>query len=689
MTLSIERSRPRRPVTWLTIVGIVLLPVVMGGLLVAALYNPIERLDAMSAAIVNDDSGVELDGQLVPLGRQLTAGLVEGSDTIPSNIDWTISNTEDAASGLADGTYSAVITIPENFSAAATSTAPGSTPERATIEVQTAPDGRIVDDAITAQITQTAASVFGSAVSEQYLTNVLLGFTTLHDQLGEAASGADQLADGSATAASGTEQLADGAGELSSGAAQLADGAAQAASGAAQLPAGASALADGLGTIAGGTRDAASGATQLADGVDAGAAALVAQGIVPAELTTGASGTAAGAALTATATQASAAQASALATTLADLAADCTADCTALQDAADQAAAAATTAAGAAQAASGTALGAGGVSAGLAQFATAAPTQLAAQFSTIATNVRTLAAGLGQLADGTAQSASGAAQLSSGASQLSSGVSQLATGSSALASGVDELDTGATALADGSRQLADGTASLADGLGTAVTQIPTYTDDEAAATASVVADPVSAEGVGTNLFGAAAVPLLTALVLWFGGLGSFVAFQAVSARALTSRRPSVLLALRAFAPGAALGALQGLLVAGVVQLAASYDLAEWSVFAALCALAGVAFAAVNQALVAVFGGAGRWIAAVVGALTVATGVVSTVPAVLASVASILPVSPAYAAMLGALTPAGGVTTGVVALLVWTALSLIATTLVVARRRTLSARAALA
>ena len=123
MTLPLERARSRRPVTWLTLIGVLLLPVVIGGILVAALYNPVERLDGMRAAVVNNDEPVTVNGQYVPLGRQLTAGLVKGSDDLPSNLDWTISNTEDAATGLADGTYDAVITIPANFSAAATSTA--------------------------------------------------------------------------------------------------------------------------------------------------------------------------------------------------------------------------------------------------------------------------------------------------------------------------------------------------------------------------------------------------------------------------------------------------------------------------------------------------------------------------------------------------------------------------------------
>ena len=80
MTLPIERARTRRPVTWLTVIGALLLPVVIGAILVAAFYDPAERLDGVTAAIVNDDDPVTIDDQLVPLGRQLSAGLVEGSD---------------------------------------------------------------------------------------------------------------------------------------------------------------------------------------------------------------------------------------------------------------------------------------------------------------------------------------------------------------------------------------------------------------------------------------------------------------------------------------------------------------------------------------------------------------------------------------------------------------------------------
>lgn len=658
MTLSLERARSRRPITWLTLLGVLLLPVLIGGILVAALYNPAERLDNMNAAIVNDDEPVTVNDQLVPLGRQLTAGLVEGSDDIASNLNWTISNSDDAAAGLADGTYQAVVTIPSNFSAAATSTAPGGTPEKATIQVTTPPDSKVVDDAITAQVTSAAATILGQQLSEVYLENVFLGFTSLGQQLGDAASGAQQLADGATQAADGATALATGSTQLSAGATGLADGA--------------GALASGLGTIADGITASAAGASQLASGLDTAASQVNNQ-----ELVGAAQAAASNASTAATQTAALAGTVGGLAQTLGGLAERCAAAggssefCKEVGASATSAGNAATSAVAAATSA-GTASGYATPTASGIQKLTS---QSSAGLTEAAAQTRTLAGGLTQLATGTTQSADGATQLGSGATQL--------------ADGIDQAGAGATSLADGVSQLASGTTTLANGLDQASAAVPSYSDSAATNLADVVANPVTTDGLGSSLFGASAVPLLSTLALWFGGLGTFVALQAASRRALTSRSPSAVLALRGLVPAAALGAVQGLLVAGVVQLAASYDWGQWSMFAALCIVTGVAFAAVNQALVAVFGGAGRWLAALVGVLAVATGVVSTVPGVLSSIASLMPTSPAYNGMLAALTDSAGLGAGIAGLLIWSLLAFVATTIAVARRRVASSRELLA
>ena len=648
MTLSIERARSRKPITWLTILGVLLLPAAVGGILVAALQNPTERLDQMTAAIVNLDEPVTIDDQITPLGRQLASGLVEGSDDLDSNLTWVISNEDDAKEGLADGTYQAVITIPESFSAAATSAGQtiadgGGDPEQATIQVTTPEDGLVADDLITGQIANVAASTLGTMLSEATLENVLVGFTTIGDQIGEAADGAGELATGARDAATG--------------AAAIPDGATQLASGASELGSGASSLATGLDTIAANTRDAATGAGTIGAGLTSGAAALTDPNGQVAQLV--------GAVQTGTASaQTAAAQTVALAQTLGGLAAQCDPLvsgelCAQLGAAAQDAGAAATSA--------GTASGyLTPASAGVA----ALPGTLAGSLSEAGAGATQLAGGLNQLASqGLDQSAAGARALASGATQLSDGATALADGTTELATGLDTLATG--------------TGDLAGGLRTAAESLPSFSDSESTSLASVIADPVSTNASASTLFGPTAVPLLTAVVLWFGGLASFIVMRAHTARALTSRRPSAALALRAFAPAALIGAGQGLLVSVIVQFVVSYDVAAWWAFAGTAVLTGIAFAAVNQALVAVFGGIGRWIAALVGVVAVATGLISTVPDWLSSLGAALPTAPAFAGLIA------GNGSAIAALVVWGVLSLVVTTLVVTLRRTTSTKAVLA
>ncbi|OAH49142.1 YhgE/Pip domain-containing protein [Microbacterium oleivorans] len=694
MTLPFERAQTRRPVSWLTLLGVLLLPAVIGGILVAALYNPTERLDAMNTAIVNNDEPVEVNGQTTPLGRLLTAGLVEGSDDLDSNLTWTISNEDDATEGLEDGTYDAIVTIPKNFSAAATSTAPGGTPERATIELTPSPDARIVDDAITNQVTSTAASVLGEQLTTTYLENVFLGFTTLNEQLGKAADGATQLADGATSAADGAAQLADGATtaadggySLADGVRQLSSGASGISSGAGALSTGASRLADGVGEWADGARPIAEGTQDLANGLAEAAEQTAAIPAVPSDIVDGLK------ALTADGEQNREAVTAAV-SAISAAAAACDPEISGA-DLCDSLSRASTQAQAALPGLQATVGDAAQLSKDIDALANFGPT-LTEGLQTSAAAAQRLADGMGQLADGADELSGGAGELASGAEQLSSGAEALAdgagtaaTGADQLADGVGALATGAGELSTGVGKLADGTGDLAGGLDQAVDGVPFYTDAQAKDLAAVVAEPVVADGTGTSLFGASAVPLLATLALWFGGLASFVVLQAIPRTALSSRRSSAALALRALAPGAAVGALQGVLVAGVVQLAAGYDLGAWALFAAMCVLAGVAFAAVNHALVALLGGIGRWISVLVGVLAVATGIVSTVPGTLLDVAGLLPTAPAYTAMLAALTDAGGGAPAAIALVVWTVLAIAASVLAVTRHRSTSARAVLA
>ena len=101
-TFFAERINTHRRLRPWSILGLVLVPLLVAGLLLGTTWGRDDRLDRINAAVVNVDKAVNVNGQLVPMGRQLAA---EITSTDTPNISWTLSDPSDAASGLADGRY--------------------------------------------------------------------------------------------------------------------------------------------------------------------------------------------------------------------------------------------------------------------------------------------------------------------------------------------------------------------------------------------------------------------------------------------------------------------------------------------------------------------------------------------------------------------------------------------------------
>ncbi len=156
----------------------------------------------VQAAIVNADDPVELNGQTVPLGRQLSGGLVAAKDN--PNFSWLITDADDAEKGLADGAYAAVVTIPKDFSANATSFSKDESDEvrHATIDVKTSQISGLADPVVGQAITAQATKVLNATLTENYLDNIYIGFNKTGEQFKTLASAAGKLSDG-------TSQLSD------------------------------------------------------------------------------------------------------------------------------------------------------------------------------------------------------------------------------------------------------------------------------------------------------------------------------------------------------------------------------------------------------------------------------------------------------------------------------------------------
>ncbi|MGI3784677.1 MAG: YhgE/Pip domain-containing protein, partial [Janthinobacterium lividum] len=155
--ITLERADGSRRVGLWSLVGLLLVPLVLAGGFLATTWKSTDRLDRVQAAVVNLDEPVMINSRTVPLGRQLAGGLVNGDGT-GTNFSWLLADAADASSGLGSGRYAAVVTIPKDFSARATSYSDqsGDTAEQAVLDVQTSAVSGVSDPVVGQAITAAA-----------------------------------------------------------------------------------------------------------------------------------------------------------------------------------------------------------------------------------------------------------------------------------------------------------------------------------------------------------------------------------------------------------------------------------------------------------------------------------------------------------------------------------------------------
>lgn len=572
------------------LLAFVLVPTLYGGLYLYANKDPYAGLARVPAAVVVEDAGTTLaNGEHLQVGDQVADELVRSG-----SFQWHRVSRTQAHEGVEDGRYDFALVVPATFSADLASSAEF-TPRQAQLELETNDANgylaRTVANTVVSEVTKSVASKVSATAANQ----LLVGFSTIHDKVADAADGAGQLADGLGAAADGAHQLAQGSGDLVAGerklvagADALSSGASAAASGADGLASGAADLRTGLDTLDRGTASLPSDTRTLADG-----ARQVADG----NATVAATGR-----QVATAAQAFVAD---LTTSQGDLARQLRgAGFTDEQVA--QVLAAARRLSGPVTAANGQVQG-----------ASRQLDQLAAGAERVADGSQRLADAATQLHGGIARANAGSADLAAGASRLASGNRALASGASELAdgqrsalSGATRLQSGAEDLASGADRLRTGATSLRDGLSAGLRSIPDPSPQSRKAVAQTLGNPVglSSESLASAAsYGAGLAPFFLSLALWIGAYVLFLLVQPLSTRALASGQRAWRTALGGWLAPALLGLAQAVLVYAVVLRAVGIDAAHpWGLLAFM-AVVSATFVMVLHALASGLGAPGKFL----------------------------------------------------------------------------------
>lgn len=280
-----------------SIIVMLFIPIMYGGIFLSSVWDPYSRTEDLPVAVVNLDNPAEYGDQTLALGDQLVTELQDNHD-----LQWHFVTQEDADTGLKNGDYYMVITVPEDFSQSA-STVLDESPKEMNLIYKTNPGRSFFAEAVSKQGAANIKTNVATSLTQEYTKAIFAQISELGDGFSEAADGSTKLADGidllvegnlgittnlqklassSLTFKNGAEQLKVAVGELMNGANFLNDGAVQLNDGIQKYTSGVDSLKTGLNkftvgatqlsnsssTLISGSAALSDGAAKLAPGID-------------------------------------------------------------------------------------------------------------------------------------------------------------------------------------------------------------------------------------------------------------------------------------------------------------------------------------------------------------------------------------------------------------------------------------
>lgn len=255
------------PLLIVVLMAIILIPSIYAGLFLASMWDPYGELDKLPVAVVNKDKPVIYDGEEISIGNDLVKNLKEDA-----SLDYHFVDEATAQTGLKNGDYYMIITIPEDFSHNAT-TVLDDNPSKMNLQYETNPATNYVAMKLSESAMTKMELSLERKVTETYAETLFTKLTTLGKSLDDASDGASRILDGEVAVQEGVDQLSEGTGELKTGTEDLENGIISYTDGTAKINEGASAVADGAASVSNGASAVYSGATAVSNGASTAYAA--------------------------------------------------------------------------------------------------------------------------------------------------------------------------------------------------------------------------------------------------------------------------------------------------------------------------------------------------------------------------------------------------------------------------------
>lgn len=258
------------------IIAVLIIPLLYSGMFLWAFWDPYNNMEDLPVAVVNQDTGSELNGEKLEVGNDLVEKL-KGNQSF----EWHFVDKDTAQNGLRNRDYYMMIEIPNDFSERA-GTVLDENPKP--LEITYVPNESF--NFLSAQIGETAVAKIKEEVANElsaaYAENLFASITEVSEGLAEAGDGAGKIHTGLQTATDGSVTLRDNltlmaeksltfkAGALTAkdGSTKLDSGMSQVQSGTDKLLAGLKEKQPEMNQLATGAAQVSGGVAQLTGGLD-------------------------------------------------------------------------------------------------------------------------------------------------------------------------------------------------------------------------------------------------------------------------------------------------------------------------------------------------------------------------------------------------------------------------------------
>jgi putative membrane protein len=581
----LELRRFRGRVLFLVPIVLVLVPLLYGALYLWANWDPYGRLDRVPVAVVNSDKPVDRGGQRIEAGKRFVEQ-IRGTELF----DWNVVDHRTAQRGLEEGRFYFTIEVPKDFSARL-ATAAETVPKRAALRI-TKNDANGYVAGIMADTVKSELQNQVNAAAHAAYAHALYGkLGTVRDKLRLASEASDQLVTGTDLSKQGTATLTTGLGGVRDGSADLSDGVRQVSDATArlegQLNSVTSSASDELGNSANAMVNASNRAVARLSGIAGRTGAAdqrAGNGVSSLEALGEAHPSLRSDSLYRQALSES--RQSSTATARAD---------------------------------------------GDAQLALAAAQEAQQQAQALQSEVMPLQQRIQSISEPLAALRAGTAQLSTGSTSVTTGLTTMTDSSRVLQTGAGQLHDGANRV----KGLVDDS----------LMRIPPTNPSQITRAGDVLGSPsqITTHNLHpAHVYGRGLAPFFFSIALWVFGLIAYLLLKPVNLRALASRVNPATIAVAGWLPAAFLGAVGGLVLYGVADLALGLAPQNIAGTLGLVALAAGTFVAIDHFLRTALGTVGGLVSLVLLVLQIVGSgglyPVETTPEPLQAIHDYLPMS---------------------------------------------------